>query len=305
MKNITEYSVVPTLPEKLASLKPLAENVYWTWNQDIIELFRRLDADLWESTRHNPVLMLQTISQQRLEELAEDDGFISHLEQVNALLQGYLSDKKTWFAKKHPEKVGKFTVAYFSAEFGVTECVPTYSGGLGILAGDHIKSASDLGIPLVGMGLMYQHGYFRQYLNVDGYQQEAYFENDPFKMPIHLQRNKDGSTLEIAVDFPGRQVFARIWHLKVGRVNLYLLDTNVPENGPNDRAITYQLYGGDKEMRIQQEIMIGIGGIKALAAMNIEPCAIHMNEGHAAFSGIGRIQRLMEEEKLNFDEALV
>ncbi|MFH1070039.1 MAG: alpha-glucan family phosphorylase [Candidatus Glassbacteria bacterium] len=305
MKNVTEYSVVPTLPEKLAGLKPLTENVYWTWNQDIIELFRRLDADLWESTRHNPVLMLQTISQKRLEEMAEDDGFVSHLDQMNSLLQNYLSDKKTWFAKKYPDLGDKFTVAYFSAEFGVTECIPTYSGGLGILAGDHVKSASDLGIPLVGVGLMYQHGYFRQYLNVDGYQQESYFDNDPFKMPMHLQLNKDNGTLEIAVEFPGRQVFARIWHIKVGRVNLYLLDTNVPENSPNDRAITYQLYGGDKEMRIQQEILIGIGGIRALAAMGIEPCAIHMNEGHAAFSGIGRIQRMIEEDKLGFDEALV
>ncbi len=304
MKKIQEYSVVPSLPGKLAGLRVIASNLYWSWDPDSIELFRRMDPQLWESTRHNPVMMLQTIDQQVLEELADDDGFISLLEQVSETLDKYVNDKKTWFSREYPEAVDKFKVAYFSAEFGITECLPVYSGGLGILAGDHVKSASDLGVPLVGVGLMYQHGYFRQYLNIDGYQQEAYYDNDPFKMPLHLQRNPDNGTRKITVDFPGRKVVARIWHAKVGRVNLYLLDTNLPENRPNDRAITYQLYGGDKEMRIQQEIMIGVGGVQTLAAMEIEPCAIHMNEGHAAFSGIGRILRLVEEQGLAFEEAL-
>ena len=305
MMNITEFSVVPKLPKKLAGLQELAANLFWSWDREVIEIFRRMDFDLWEVSRHNPVLMLQSIDQKTLEAFAEDEGFLAHLERVRVLMKEYIQEKNTWFGKNHGDIIDQFKVAYFSAEFGVTECIPIYSGGLGILAGDHIKSASDLGIPLVGVGLMYQHGYFRQYLNNDGYQQEAYYENDPFKMPIHLQRTKEGGTLLISVDFPGRKVFARIWHAKVGRVQLYLLDTNVPENSPNDREITYQLYGGDKEMRIQQEIMMGIGGMKALEAMNIEPCAVHMNEGHAAFSGIGRIQKIVREQKLSFDEALV
>ncbi|MBW7997885.1 MAG: glycosyltransferase family 1 protein [Candidatus Glassbacteria bacterium] len=304
MKNIQEYSVVPSLPDKLSGLSTLAANLCWSWDQDAIELFRRMDPQLWETTRHNPAMMLQTVDQQALEELADDDGFVSQLERVGETLKAYIADKKTWFARTFPDAVDKFRVAYFSAEFGITECIPIYSGGLGILSGDHVKSASDLGVPLVGVGLMYQHGYFRQYLNIDGYQQESYFDNDPFKMPLHLQRTPENETRVIQVEFPGRNVAARIWHAKVGRVNLYLLDTNLPENSPNDRTITSQLYGGDKEMRIQQEIMMGVGGVEALAAMDIEPCTIHMNEGHAAFSGIGRILRLIEEQRLSFEEAL-
>ena len=305
MKNITEFSVVPLLPEKLKVLPEIAGNLYWCWNQDSIDLFRRMDSKLWESTRHNPILMLQTIGQEILESLANDDGFLDHLEHVKKAVSEYLGENRTWFAKNRGEYAGRQSIAYFSAEFGISECIPIYSGGLGILAGDHVKSASDLGIPLVAVGLMYQHGYFRQYLNIDGYQQEAYYDNDPFKMPVSLVRNPDNGTLLIYVDFPGRKVYARIWKAQVGRVSLYLLDTNVPENSPNDKAITYQLYGGDKEMRIQQEILIGIGGVKALHAMDIEPAVTHMNEGHAAFSGLERIRKILERNKLSFDEALV
>jgi len=305
MLNITEFSVVPCLPEKLKGLRDLAGNLYWAWNHDTIGLFRRMDPALWESTRHNPVLMLQLIDQQTLESLAADDGFLAHLERVKKQTENYINERKTWFAKNHGDLEGNFTVAYFSAEFGITECIPIYSGGLGVLAGDHLKSASDLGIPVVGVGLMYQHGYFRQYLNIDGYQQESYYENDPFKMPVELVRTNGNGPLLVEVDFPGRKVYARIWKAKVGRVPLYLLDTNLPANNPNDRAITYQLYGGDKEMRIQQEILIGMGGVKALAALGIGSCVCHMNEGHSAFSGIERILMVMEEEGLSFDEALM
>ncbi|MBN2288438.1 MAG: alpha-glucan family phosphorylase [Candidatus Glassbacteria bacterium] len=302
MKKITEFSVVPVLPEKLAVLRELACNLYWDWNYDIIDLFRRMDSELWESTRHNPVMMLATVSQETLNALAGDDGFLSQLEGVKSKLDEYLGDQKTWFRKNHGQDSG-LQAAYFSAEFGITECLPIYSGGLGILAGDHLKSASDLGVPLVGMGLMYQHGYFRQYLNIDGYQQEAYIENDPFKMPVQLVKDNKNQPLIISVEFPGREVKARIWKTQVGRVPLYLLDTNIPENNPNDRQITYQLYGGDKEMRIQQEILIGIGGVRALDALGIEPSVFHMNEGHAAFLGLERIRRIMEKGKLSFDQA--
>jgi len=302
MKQITEFSVVPSLPDKLAVLRELACNLYWCWSHDTIDLFRRMDPELWESTRHNPVLMLGTISQETLDTLASDEGFLAHLERVKTGLSGYLEDSKTWYRKTHGAADGR-TVAYFSVEFGITECIPIYSGGLGILAGDHMKSASDLDLPLVGVGLMYQHGYFRQYLNIDGYQQEAYLDNDPFKMPVQLVRDENNGPRLISVDFPGRQVYARIWKAQVGRVPLYLLDTNIPENSPNDRAITYQLYGGDKEMRIQQEILIGIGGVRALDALGIGPTVFHMNEGHAAFLGIERIRLIMEREKLSFAEA--
>ncbi len=262
-----------------------------------------MDPPLWESTRHNPVLMLQTINQQALEALAADEGFLTHLDSVKRRLDEYLKGERSWFNRNRKRFPEKFTVAYFSAEFGLTECIPIYSGGLGILAGDHVKTASDLGIPLVGVGLMYQHGYFRQYLNIDGYQQEAYYDNDPFRLPVTLVRQEGREPLLIAVEFPGRNVHARIWLAQVGRVSLFLLDTNVPQNSPNDRAITYQLYGGDKEMRIQQEILIGIGGLRALAALGIEPSLIHMNEGHAAFSGIERIRRVMESAGLDFEQA--
>jgi glycogen phosphorylase len=302
MNNISEYTIVPKLPEKLGILRELACNLYWDWHYDIIDLFRRMDSELWETTRHNPVMMLSTMSQETLNALAADDGFLAHLERVKILVSDYLDDQKTWFQKTHGDSTG-LKVAYFSAEFGITECLPIYSGGLGILAGDHLKSASDLGIPLVGIGLMYQHGYFRQYLNIDGYQQESYIENDPFKMPVVLVKKENHEPLIISVKFPGREVYARIWKAQVGRVPLYLLDTNIPDNNPNDRQITYQLYGGDKEMRIQQEILIGIGGVRALEALGIKPSVFHMNEGHAAFLGLERIRQIMEKEKLTFDQA--
>jgi starch phosphorylase len=194
-------------------------------------------------------------------------------------------------------------IAYFSAEFGLHESIPIYSGGLGVLAGDHLKSASDLGEPLVGVGLMYRQGYFRQYLNPDGWQQEKYPENDFFNLPLVPELGPDGKPLLISVPFPSREVHARIWRIQVGRVPLYLLDTNVPQNSAEDREITAQLYGGDQDMRIRQEMILGIGGIRALRALKINPTVCHMNEGHSAFLGLERIRILMEEQKLTFDEA--
>jgi len=304
MKNITEFSIVPALPEKLRVLREIAGNLYWAWDHDLIELFRRMDPNLWEATRHNPSLILDTIDQTTLDKLAVDDGFLDHLNSARLKLNEYLADTRTWFQKAHGDQDYKMTVAYFSAEFGISECLPIYSGGLGVLAGDHVKSASDLGAPLVGVGLMYQHGYFRQYLNIDGYQQESYYDNDPYKLPVAPVLDAQGKQIVVCVPFPGRNVCARIWKAQVGRVPLYLLDTNVPANSPSDRAITYQLYGGDKEMRIQQEILMGVGGLIALDAIGIDPDVCHMNEGHAAFLGIERIRRLTTREKLSFDEAL-
>lgn len=303
VKPFRQFTVLPALPAKLRRLQELAYNIWWSWNLDAVDLFRRLDRDLWESTGHNPVLILGTIAQERLEEVANDDGFIAHLERVGRSFDHYLS-RAGWFQKTYPEESKKRgLIAYFSFEYGLTECLPLYSGGLGVLAGDHLKSASDLGLPLVGMGLLYQVGYAVQYLNADGWQQESYPHNDFYNMPIWLERREDNTPVSVEVAYPDRLVKAQIWRVQVGRVPLYLLDTNIPENHPDDRWITGQLYGGDNEMRIRQEIMLGIGGARALKELNIHPAVYHMNEGHSAFLALESIRQLMEERGLSFPVA--
>src|SRR5712691_10809169 len=216
-------------------------------------------------------------------------------------LNNYMT-RPTWFQETYPE-AQDFRVAYLSAEFGIHESIPIYSGGLGVLAGDHLKAASDLGLPLVGVGMMYREGYFRQYLNVDGWQQESYPENDFFNLPLIPELRADGSLLLINIPFPGRDVWARIWRIQVGRVPLYLLDTNIPQNSSEDRAITNRLYGGDHDMRVRQEIVLGIGGVRALRALGKPPAVCHMNEGHSAFCGLERIRSLMEQTGLDFPTA--
>ncbi|NOY77804.1 MAG: glycosyltransferase family 1 protein [Calditrichaeota bacterium] len=302
MRPIHSFTVVPSLPENLGVLRELAFNLRWSWDHETIELFRRLDRNLWEETGHNPVLLLSRIRQEQLEEAASDAGFMAHYERVGRNLSDYLNDKSTWYRKTYGTD-DQVRIAYFSAEFGLTECLPIYSGGLGILAGDHLKSASELGLPLVGVGLLYQQGYFRQYLNADGWQQESYPFNDFYNMPIELEQREDGSPLTVDVAYPGRTVTAQIWRVQVGRVPLYLLDTNIEANRREDQDITDQLYGGDTEMRVQQEMMLGIGGMAALAALNLQPTVCHMNEGHSAFLALERIRRLMETHGLSFAEA--
>jgi starch phosphorylase len=336
MKPIRTFNVSPSLPAPLEPLRTLAYNLHWDWDDDATDLFRRLDRDLWESSRYNPVLMLGTISQERLREVAEDDGFIAHMERAARQLDHYLQER-TWYRKHRgnvsggpgsvdalepgeglpaiaqtPERSSKTAItafktsecyAYFSAEFGLTSCLPIYSGGLGVLAGDHLKSASDLGLPLVGVGLLYQEGYFAQYLNADGWQQERYPINDFYNMPLHPERNPDGSELRITVDYPGRAVYARVWRIQVGTVPLYLLDTNIEPNSRYDQDITDQLYGGDIDLRIHQEIMLGIGGVRMLRVLGLKPTAYHMNEGHSAFLALERIRVMVEEDGLTFAEA--
>ena len=319
------FWVIPSLPAKLERLRDLAHNLWWTWNHEAIELFRRLDRDLWESTGHNPVLMLGTIRQERLQQVAEDDGFMAHSDRVCRLFERYLQGRGTWYEKaygsgsEHHSAVGSGDdpaanpeqtatdsgqrIAYFSAEFGLTESLGIYAGGLGILAGDHLKSASDLGLPMLGVGLLYQQGYFRQYLNPDGWQQELYPQNDFYNLPLTLERQLSGAPLCIEVEYPGRVVKAQVWRAQVGRVPLYLLDTNIEGNQPQDRDITDQLYGGDDELRMRQEIMLGIGGVRALEALELRPTVCHMNEGHSAFLALERIRLLMEQQGLSFAEA--
>lgn len=303
VKPVTRINVIPNLPEPLRRLQELAFNMRWAWDHETIALFRRLDRDLWESTGHNPVWMLGLISQEKLQAAAEDPAFMANLSAVCESFDTYMSDKGTWY-KGHYNKLKRPTIAYFSMEFGITECLQSYSGGLGILSGDHLKSASDLDLPLVGVGLLYQEGYFQQYLNADGYQQELYPINDYSVLPVILQRKPDGTPIKISVPMPGRELYAQIWKVQVGRIPLFLLDSNVPENTrQEDRILTDRLYGGDKRTRIRQEILMGIGGIRVLEALDLRPSICHMNEGHSAFLALERIRQVMNEKKLNFYQA--
>ncbi|MEI6305515.1 MAG: glycosyltransferase family 1 protein [Deltaproteobacteria bacterium] len=300
-KKLHKFSVVPSLSQELSPLQRIAYNLWWSWEPDAIDLFRRLDADLWKSTRHNPVELLGILQQTTLETLNSNEGFMAHLRMVDEKLTEYLQEK-TWF-QSHCNGNINMKVAYFSMEFGLHESIPIYSGGLGILAGDHLKSASDLGLPLVGVGLLYRQGYFRQYLNNEGWQQEYYPENDFYNLPLTLERDSNGAPLTIEMEFGSRKFSFHIWRVQVGRVPLYLLDTNLEENSPEDRLITAQLYFGDKEMRIIQEILLGIGGIRALRLLGIIPNVCHMNEGHAAFMALERIRLLMEKSGIGFRDA--
>jgi len=302
MATVRSFTVVPALQDPLSELDTIARNMYWSWDSEFIELFKRIDSNMWFACGHNPVRLLGSIPQTKLDALADNQGFLNQLQRAAEKLKAYLGEQ-TWYDRVCSES-DKPTIAYFSAEFGVHECLPIYAGGLGILAGDHLKSASDLGIPLIGVGLMYQKGYFRQYLNIDGWQQEVYVENDFYNMPIELVRKDSGRPLTISVEYPGRCVVARIWRVYIGRVKLFLLDTNLPVNSPIDRMITSSLYGGDRELRIRQEIMLGIGGLKALSLMGIRPTVCHMNEGHAAFMALERIRELRSATNMTFDEAI-
>jgi len=301
MRPMFSINVVPSLPPNLQSMRDLAYNVWWTWNPEAIELFRRLDREAWEVSGHDPVRMLDIVDQARLESAAGDDAFLAHLERVSGGFLAYMGAHGTWFERNHGDYSGP-RIAYFCLEYGLTESIPVYSGGMGVLAGDYLKSASDLGVPLVAVGLAYQQGYFRQYLNANGWQGELYPENDFSRMPMQLEL-RDGVPLTIELPYPGRRVSAQIWRVQVGRVPLYLLDSNVPHNHPDDRHITYQLYGGDAETRIRQEIMLGIGGVRALRALGMQPQVFHMNEGHSAFLAVERMQQLVSEHGLTVVEA--
>ena len=301
MKAKVKYKVIPNIPPDLEGLSRLAYNLCFSWKDEIRDLFQRMDPRLWEECDHNPVLLLGLVSQERLNELSRDHNFLAQLERLTQNFNRYLSQPRILAEDYYPEM--PFQVAYFSAEFGLTECLPIYSGGMGVLAGDTLKSASDLNVPLVGVGLLYQEGYFSQYLSADGWQMETYPVNDFNTMPVSLVRNKKGKPLTISVDFKGQPVQILIWRIDVGRVPLYMLDTNVGANPPEFRRTTAQLYGGDREMRLRQEIVLGIGGVRALKVLGIEPTVFHINEGHSAFSALERISILRKEKDLSFDAA--
>lgn len=304
VRPITTVNVQPKMPKQLARLHDLAYNMRFAWDHETISLFRRLDPDLWEQTNHNPVWLLGLISQERLEAAKNDPAFMASLERTAQAFDDYMAGKNTWYEREYGHLEKHPVIAYFSMEFGITEAFQNYSGGLGVLSGDHLKSASDLNIPLVGVGLLYQEGYFQQYLNSDGWQQERYPINDFSHLPVTLVTGKDGNPLKVDVPLPGRKLFAQVWKAEVGRVSLYLLDSNIADNPlEEDRSLTDRLYGGDRRTRIRQEILLGIGGMRVLEALGLRPDVTHMNEGHSAFFQLERARILMHENGLTFNQA--
>jgi starch phosphorylase len=305
MQPLHIYNVVPKLPKELEPLRDILANLWWTWQPQARSLFWKLDPDLWHQTNHNPLRMLQLCRQARLEEAARDEDFLAQMQSVHARFKAYLKSKDTYGAlRKKSPITAESPIAYFSAEFGFHESFPIYSGGLGILSGDHCKSASDLGLNFVALSLLYRHGYFRQQINKDGGQESVQLNQNFSHLPISEATDYAGKSLVIGVEILGRTVKVRVWKVEVGRITLFLLDTDIPENSDDDRQITAQLYGGDHEMRIKQEIVLGIGGIHALNAMAIKPAVYHMNEGHAAFISLELIRRAIAEQKLDFYSAL-
>lgn len=299
LKYAHSFEVISELPEHLQSLMKLAMNFRWTWHPETQALFQETEPQLWEQVEHNPIQLIRNLSPERTERLAKDPLYLSKLKHCVESLDEYLA-ATTWFDTKHPGVRNEALFAYFCAEFGLNESFPIYSGGLGLLAGDHLKAASDLGIPLVGVGLLYSKGYFRQFLTDDGWQQEQYPSYDFYSYPIQLVRDANDQPLRVTVEFPDRIVTVQVWKAIVGRIQLYLLDSNILANAPTDQGITDTLYGGDEHVRIRQEMVLGIGGMKALRAMGIKPTVCHMNEGHAAFLSIERIGQIMEEHGCDF-----
>jgi starch phosphorylase len=302
VKILGRMAVFPSIPQRIARLHELAYNLWWTWTPDAQALYATIDPDLWEQVEHNAVRLLLDVASDRLTAVADDHDFLAHYQRVLDAFDAYMHPDSTWFSREHPDAANK-TIAYFSAEFGLHESLPIYSGGLGILAGDHCKAASDLGLPLVGVGFLYPQGYFRQRVGRDG-QQEAIYEKLHFsQVPAVPATDPAGNEVMVSVDLPGRQVFAKVWRIQVGRVPLYLMDTDVEPNGPGDRTLSARLYGGDSEMRIAQEIMLGIGGVRALRLLGVDALVWHMNEGHSAFLGLERCRELVQGLGVDFEVA--
>ena len=294
---LREFLVRPSLPASLVRLTELAQNILWSWEPIVRSMFRRLDPALWRECGYNPVLMLGRIPQATLEKAGADPRYLALYRQACETYDAHV--------RKGPAPADGKLIAYFSAEYGLSECLPVYSGGLGILSGDHLKSSSDQDYPLIGLGLLYQQGYFRQFLNPDGWQQERYPVNDFYTLPVAPVKDAEGQDLKVTVKLPTGNVYIQVWKLAVGRITLYLLDTNIPENVlPQDRDITDSLYGGDIDTRIRQEIVLGIGGMRVLQAMGLKPTVFHMNEGHSAFLVLEQIRLYMRDQKLSFEEAM-
>ncbi|HYE13960.1 MAG TPA: alpha-glucan family phosphorylase, partial [Pyrinomonadaceae bacterium] len=291
------------LPETIAALERISQNYWWSWSADGTAVFRDLDQELWNDCEHNPRRLLREISEYSLMRMATDPDYIHRVGRLAEKFDSYMTETaRTWAAAHAPEITSERPVAYFCAEFGIHHSLPLYSGGLGILAGDHLKSASDLGLPLVAVGLLYHHGYFRQRLRRDGWQEETYHKIDVEELPLTLVEGDDGEPVVLVLSMRGRDVRVRAWLVQVGRVKLYLLDTDVEGNDEIDRYITGHLYGGDRETRCVQEMVLGVGGVRLLRELGVEPRVFHLNEGHSAFLTL-ELARELTAEGRSFDEA--
>ena len=299
MMRLQTYQVFPDTPEPLVFLEKLAQNLWWCWHLDAIELFRRIDPRLWEISGHNPILFSTLLGKDRLQSLSTDDSYLAHLQRVEKNFSAHFDSPTDPESGYDPKDV----IAYFSMEFGLHESLPIFAGGLGMLSGDHLKAASDVATPLVAVGLLYRQGYFHQYLDPSGWQQEEYPETDLYHLPIRRAKDPAGNLIQISVPGPDGPIQAVVWKLNVGRVPLYLMDTNIPENAAEAREITSRLYAGEPKLRLAQEILLGIGGMRALSAMGIEPSVCHMNEGHCAFAGLERLAQTMATHQLDMHTA--
>ena len=295
-------TVVPKLPEKIKGIQEIADNLWWCWNTESLKLFKKIDKELWERVEKNPIKFLKQISQTKLEEVAKDEEFLREYNKVYLDFKGYMENNNTYYMNNY-EKYKNKCIAYFSAEYGLDETMPLYSGGLGILSGDHLKSASDLGIPLVGIGLMYKEGYFNQKIDGRGNQLTLFAKSDLDNMPIKKVKDEKGRELAIYITIENTKVMLKVWEINVGRVKLYLLDADTEENSTKYRELSYRLYGGGREMRLMQEMILGIGGVKLLKALNIRPNLYHMNEGHSAFLIVELIEEIMREKQVSFEVA--
>jgi len=303
VKVFGRMTVFPIMPARISRLYELAYNLWWSWHPEARELYSSVDPQLWEEVGHNPVRFLSEVEPALLERAAEDAHYLERYESVLSAFDRYMHPRadETWFSRTYPELADK-TIAYFSAEFGLSEALPIYSGGLGILSGDHCKEASDLGLPFVGVGFLYPQGYFQQRITREGVQEAVYEKLHFSEAPATPAVGPDGNEVMISVELPGRRIHAKVWKVQVGRIPLYLMDTDVAPNAPNDRELSARLYGGDREMRISQEIVLGIGGVRALRALGISPAAWHLNEGHAAFLNLERARELVASG-LTFQQA--
>jgi len=297
-----KITVNPQLPKRVGELLDIANNLWWAWNSEFLRLFKEIDSDLWETVGKNPVKFLKLVSQDKLEDIAKDEEFLAKYDEVVNHFNSYMQTKETWFSKNYPNNANDL-IAYFSAEYGIDEIIPIYSGGLGILSGDHLKSASDLGLPFVAVGLLYKNGYFNQKIDGYGTQKTEYTNIDLDNLPILPVKDENGEDLIIDVDFPDRKLYLKIWKIVVGRISLFLMDSDIDKNIAEDRVVTLRLYGGDQEMRIRQEIVLGMAGIKLLKRLGLNPSVYHMNEGHSAFLTLEVIKDAMEEKQVSFEVA--
>ena len=297
-----KITVTPQLPERIKDLSKIANNLWWSWNSEFLRLFKQIDIDLWERVDKNPVKFLKLVSQEKLNDILRDNSFLKQYDELVENFNNYMNSKNTWFSKKYPNNK-KDLIAYFSAEYGLDEIVQIYSGGLGILSGDHLKSASDLGIPLVAVGLLYKNGYFHQKINAYGEQETEYRNLDISSLPIKEVKNDKNENLLIDVKLPKGTLYLKVWKINVGRVNLYLMDSDVEQNEEEYRTITATLYGGNQETRIQQEIVLGMAGTKLLKTLGLNPTVYHMNEGHSSFLILELINEIMQERQVSFNIA--